>query len=473
MDPYEILGIRPNAGRDEIELAYKGRRSQYHPDRYAQADAETQAWATGKMKEINQAYAVVTNEAERDRFDQEQFRRATPKESPPPPPPPPPMTLRQVLHGYTCATEPFQRIFIAPHIPANKMAGAIKSYGEGVRPQDVVALVDDTVFGGAKEGMLITESEIYFKAIFEPVSRLRLDVVKEISAHGNVVHANDFQFAKLNIPEKRDVKALFKRIDSYIKSRSVESPHRDGKGPDHHSSAEGLGRAEEDKLYARLKQGFFSRLEADVRREAAVADSPEEWVVAELIRQLMHVSGVLDRFVQQRGIPLSRMEKSFLASDPMRWEVLTFVMPVVDRLLSDEAGMDEEQVQAFTGPAMLRVLMAYVAEVEDVGRRRTLRSVARPFEELEESRFFMDFRRRCRRYGVVLGDSPGNVVEAFSHSMSNPAAFYALDEPQRRKWGEFAQGFMGRVLDPDGTPVLLGRIFEETEAALVNVLDRN
>lgn len=38
MDPYDILGIRPNAGRDEIELAYKGRRSQYHPDRYAQSD---------------------------------------------------------------------------------------------------------------------------------------------------------------------------------------------------------------------------------------------------------------------------------------------------------------------------------------------------------------------------------------------------------------------------------------------------
>ncbi len=48
MDPYGVLGIRPSAGRDEIELAYKGRRSQYHPDRYAQSDAETQAWATGK-----------------------------------------------------------------------------------------------------------------------------------------------------------------------------------------------------------------------------------------------------------------------------------------------------------------------------------------------------------------------------------------------------------------------------------------
>ena len=53
--PYDVLGIRPNAGRDEIELAYKGRRSQYHPDRYAQADAETQAWANACMQEVNAA----------------------------------------------------------------------------------------------------------------------------------------------------------------------------------------------------------------------------------------------------------------------------------------------------------------------------------------------------------------------------------------------------------------------------------
>ena len=54
--PYDVLGIRPNAGRDEIELAYKGRRSQYHPDRYAQADAETQAWANTCMQDVNAAY---------------------------------------------------------------------------------------------------------------------------------------------------------------------------------------------------------------------------------------------------------------------------------------------------------------------------------------------------------------------------------------------------------------------------------
>ncbi|UGB37247.1 J domain-containing protein [Frateuria soli] len=55
----EVLGIRPGASRNEIELAYRGRRSQYHPDRYAGEGPEAVAWATGKMKEVNTAYQAL------------------------------------------------------------------------------------------------------------------------------------------------------------------------------------------------------------------------------------------------------------------------------------------------------------------------------------------------------------------------------------------------------------------------------
>lgn len=69
MDPYDILGIRPHAGREEIELAYKGRRSQYYPDRYGQSDVQTQAWATEGMQAVNHAYVILGAPDERARFD--------------------------------------------------------------------------------------------------------------------------------------------------------------------------------------------------------------------------------------------------------------------------------------------------------------------------------------------------------------------------------------------------------------------
>jgi len=68
-DYYTILGIRPNASAVEIELAYKGRRTQYHPDKYSNSDAETIRWATINMQEVNEAYAALSNASDRSKYD--------------------------------------------------------------------------------------------------------------------------------------------------------------------------------------------------------------------------------------------------------------------------------------------------------------------------------------------------------------------------------------------------------------------
>ena len=69
VDYYEILGVRKNSTGKEIELAYKGRRTQYHPDKYASEGADAVEWATVKMQEINRAYEVLSDEQKRKEFD--------------------------------------------------------------------------------------------------------------------------------------------------------------------------------------------------------------------------------------------------------------------------------------------------------------------------------------------------------------------------------------------------------------------
>ncbi|MDR3085446.1 MAG: DnaJ domain-containing protein [Christensenellaceae bacterium] len=59
MDPYQILGVSPNAGDDEIKKAYRDLVKRYHPDRYAAAPQNVQDQASEKAKQINAAYDQI------------------------------------------------------------------------------------------------------------------------------------------------------------------------------------------------------------------------------------------------------------------------------------------------------------------------------------------------------------------------------------------------------------------------------
>lgn len=216
MDPYDILGIRPNAGHEEIELAYKGRRSQYHPDRYGQSDAQTQAWATDKMQELNQAYATLKDPEERARFDNARAYRASQSEPPPQAAPMHRATLREALQGLEFNGEPFERVFVAPRIPLKKLHGALDNYGQGLRPNDVVVLIDNTLFGGAREGVLITEAQIRHKAPFERLDQRLLGCLSDITAEGKYVYIHGERYAELNMPDERDLEQLFRAVTRYL-----------------------------------------------------------------------------------------------------------------------------------------------------------------------------------------------------------------------------------------------------------------
>ncbi len=63
-DYYEVLGVPKGAGVDEVKKAYRKLAMEYHPDRNKAPDAEE------KFKEISEAYAVLSDDQKRQKYDQ-------------------------------------------------------------------------------------------------------------------------------------------------------------------------------------------------------------------------------------------------------------------------------------------------------------------------------------------------------------------------------------------------------------------
>lgn len=64
--PYETLGIKPDASREDVGHAFKTLAQIYHPDRYTQAPKSVQDEAARRMKEITSAYQALMDELKKD-----------------------------------------------------------------------------------------------------------------------------------------------------------------------------------------------------------------------------------------------------------------------------------------------------------------------------------------------------------------------------------------------------------------------
>lgn len=68
---YDILEVSPKASKEVIEKAYRVLAKKYHPDRYT---GDKKKIAEEKLKEINVAYKVLSDDLLKDQYDSERQR---------------------------------------------------------------------------------------------------------------------------------------------------------------------------------------------------------------------------------------------------------------------------------------------------------------------------------------------------------------------------------------------------------------
>ena len=64
VDPFEVLGVGPDATFDEVRAAWRARLMEYHPDKYVHAGAKIKAVAADESRRLNAAYARIAAQAQ-------------------------------------------------------------------------------------------------------------------------------------------------------------------------------------------------------------------------------------------------------------------------------------------------------------------------------------------------------------------------------------------------------------------------
>lgn len=66
---YEVLGVEKSASASDIKKAYRKLAAKWHPDKFVGKDEAEQREAESKMKDINEAYDILSDENKRREYD--------------------------------------------------------------------------------------------------------------------------------------------------------------------------------------------------------------------------------------------------------------------------------------------------------------------------------------------------------------------------------------------------------------------
>ncbi|MDS7932877.1 molecular chaperone DnaJ [Acinetobacter sp. V91_7] len=79
-------------------------------------------------------------------------------------------------------------IYFAPAIPYKKLQGAMSYLSQGIHPDEILMLIDDTVFGSAKAGLCITATGLFYKESFGDDAAYHFKNINHVEADIGVIN---------------------------------------------------------------------------------------------------------------------------------------------------------------------------------------------------------------------------------------------------------------------------------------------
>ena len=112
-----------------------------------------------------------------------------------------------------------EKIYFRPNIPQQKLANAIQNYAEGVKPESVLVLVDDTLRGDAKNGCLLTATSLYARGPLEAPKTIGLKYISSVSPKGKVFHhvdINGSEFLSWSSPSRKSCNLFCDMLEELV-----------------------------------------------------------------------------------------------------------------------------------------------------------------------------------------------------------------------------------------------------------------
>ena len=129
--------------------------------------------------------------------------------------------IMAILNKYSFNDED---IYFAPEIPEKKLKNAINAYAPGLKSDDVLLLLDDTLMGGAKEGALLSRGSIFFHELFSDPVTVKFSDIKDVSVKDTSIVVNGKPVFKAVLFDKKYLGAFAKMLGDIAKECAAATP---------------------------------------------------------------------------------------------------------------------------------------------------------------------------------------------------------------------------------------------------------
>jgi hypothetical protein len=267
-------------------------------------------------------------------------------------------------------------VYLAPNIPLKKLHNALDSYSAGLGPDDVLALLDDTIFGSGKDGALVTAKELWLKEAFTPPVRHALPI-PGLATNGTALLVEGRRIHKFNMVDDHELALLVTALTDAFRSMKTNG-HRGA------TSAPGqAGGPELDALIRHHAEPYISQIfdlaneQLHGIRHQQGAGGVEHAAMMGLLLHVANASGAVASAVEQRtGQRPPEADRALLAHslvvelgrdvdaacDDLDDLYTTLILPVVATIQASRIVMPDDVKPVLRGSDLLLALQPRIEQ---------------------------------------------------------------------------------------------------------------